>query len=372
MQYNDSFEHVSEKVLRFLEKLQTINVLAFSSTPISAPIEVVGSKDFVSVEQVVFELSYVCPLRCRHCFIEAGVGPSMPSDGLYKTINALLPYGLRAVQLTGGEPFTYKHLEEVVTVLSRQQIPIQITTSGYILNKQARSVIASISGLHSSIQVSVDGLPDYHNALRGVADSFERAIDFIDFAINNNVRVFSATTLIDQSESDIDSLCKIMKAHGVSLFRIGTVIDQGRAVSLPHSRTWDVAATRNLIKRLAGKYDCGTFKIGWIEDPANNAGQINCGAGTKMLVIDPYFNVRACPMTSRPFGNILDDPIEHIMLRGNKIYLGLHSPRASICGSCPEIPNCSSCIASGIINGTKVSRCRWKCSEYSPKENDND
>lgn len=364
-EYQDSEQSVEEKLMPFLKQLEVAGIVTFSENPHFDPIKIVGTKELVTVEQVILELTYSCPLKCRHCFVEAGAGPSMNYRVLRDILTTkLLPIGIRAVQLTGGEPFVYNELEEIVSLFVRERIPLQLTTSGFVLNDQAKRVIDLLSKSMSSIQVSIDGLSDYHDHLRGVTGAFNRAVNFIEYAIGQNVKVFSAITLINQRESEIYSLCAMMRNKGVSLFRLGAVSPQGRASNLNDTLSWDVKRVRSFIKSLGILFNTDSFKVGWIEDPDDNLSLSNCGAGTKMLVINPHFTVRACPMIPDDFGNIMDESLETIMRRGNDFYLGLRSPRNETCENCPEVDNCKGCMAAGLANAHKVGLCYWHKKEY--------
>lgn len=363
--YHDSEQSIEDKVLPFLKLLASAGIVSFERTPEYSPVVSVGSRDVVTVEQVLLELTYNCPLKCRHCFVEAGQGPTMERDVLIDVLeNKLFPTGLRAAQLTGGEPFAYSGLDEIVNLFAKRRIPVQVTTSGYLLDEQARAVVSALSRSAGSIQVSVDGTSNYHDHLRGIDGSFNRALQFIDYAIKKKVRVVSATTLIDQRREDIHELCALMRDMGVSMFRLGALSSQGRASNLGGPVLWSVEQVRLLIDELANCYNTQTFSIGWIEDPGSDRDLINCGAGTKMLVINPRFYVRPCPMISDCLGNIKDESLGTIMKRGNRLYLDLHSPCDRICGSCPEVDNCRGCMASGLENAHKSECCSWLQNEY--------
>ncbi|MDR1522176.1 MAG: hypothetical protein LBS28_04920 [Streptococcaceae bacterium] len=52
-------------------------MLVFSENPIDNPVEVKGSRAFYSPDLIALELTHQCPNRCRHCFLNAGIGEEM-------------------------------------------------------------------------------------------------------------------------------------------------------------------------------------------------------------------------------------------------------------------------------------------------------
>ena len=61
-----------------------------------------GAYDFWTPEYVVLELTYACPLRCKHCY-QAKMTPCTMDDRLIEeTIHELIDMGVQHVQLTGG------------------------------------------------------------------------------------------------------------------------------------------------------------------------------------------------------------------------------------------------------------------------------
>jgi MoaA/NifB/PqqE/SkfB family radical SAM enzyme len=79
--------------------------------------------------------------------------------------------------MSRGEPLVREDLEEVGLALYRCGYPWGIVSNGiYLTDKCLQHLMAA--GLHS-ITVSLDGLEDNHNWLRGHPESYARAMDAI-------------------------------------------------------------------------------------------------------------------------------------------------------------------------------------------------
>ena len=109
-----------------------------------------------------------CNLSCRHCIVEASENSSLEMDLL--EIQAILTDLSEVrpceINITGGEPFLYRGLIDLVRSLrefNRESI-ISISTNGTIFDYQ---VLTQIDHLINSINISIDGFQEEHDYLRG-------------------------------------------------------------------------------------------------------------------------------------------------------------------------------------------------------------
>lgn len=126
---------------------------------------------------VIWDLTYACPLRCVHCYSESGRRPArqLSHGEMLRVADAVISMGPRTVEFAGGEPLLVKGVHEVAEHIARAGIEVNLYTSGWTLTSQAAQSAARV---FRRITVSVDG-PDaeVHDRIRGRAGSFDRAID---------------------------------------------------------------------------------------------------------------------------------------------------------------------------------------------------
>jgi MoaA/NifB/PqqE/SkfB family radical SAM enzyme/glycosyltransferase involved in cell wall biosynthesis len=109
-----------------------------------------------------------CNLRCSFC--------DLWDDPQRMTLEQTLPLlddaaaiGTRTVVLTGGEPFLHKQLFEIVAAARDRGMGVNITTNGTLVER--RWAALAESGV-DSLSLSIDGLPDTHDRLRGKPGAF--------------------------------------------------------------------------------------------------------------------------------------------------------------------------------------------------------
>ena len=122
-----------------------------------------------------WDLTYACQLRCGYCYSESGrrASTKLPLPDLLRIADVLASMGLRAVQLSGGEPLLVEGLPEIVRRLRAGGAKIVLFTNGLLLNDDNALEMAR---LFARIHVSLDGATaDVHDSVRGRAGSFDGA-----------------------------------------------------------------------------------------------------------------------------------------------------------------------------------------------------
>jgi radical SAM protein with 4Fe4S-binding SPASM domain len=119
-----------------------------------------------------FELTLGCNLRCKHCYISAGVSNrdnltlreiEDTLDDLYE-INKEDIRGKRIV-LTGGEPFQRKDLLSIVDSIRKRKFTTMINSNGLLIENDQMNYFSNSEDVQ--ICVSLDGTQESHEEIRG-------------------------------------------------------------------------------------------------------------------------------------------------------------------------------------------------------------
>lgn len=360
--YSTSHEDLNRLCCEFIGKLVSLGVVGFERRRWERDvcIPVLGTSEVYTPNSFILELTHSCPLRCMHCYLDAADGPMMDYRSAVSLVDEIVDVvGVQGIQLTGGEPLGYPYLVELIEHLEQKHTPVSIATSGYASDAVMAHVLSALSGPMDLVQVSIDGFEGYHNKIRGRKDAFTRALAFIDLAICKGVKVSVATTLISQTEAEIASLCESMRARRVSVLRLGALLQEGRATSSHLGTSWSEGSMRPLIERLKSKFDTDDFRIEALETHDSSTIDHACGAGIKMMVIDPDFNARPCPMLMCKLGNVIDEPLMAVVRKTNTLMKGVSTPCEATCGQCSNFSACRGCIAAALANRDSTSNCPW-------------
>lgn len=133
-------------------------------------------------KDLIFFVTSRCNLRCGHCFYWQNLGRRADlSLAEIARLAKSLP-GLRTLSLSGGEPFLRRDLPEVCEtfIVHCKLACLEIPTNGS-MPEQIADTVEQIAGLSDrielSISISLDGPADVHDANRGLAGAFDRAVD---------------------------------------------------------------------------------------------------------------------------------------------------------------------------------------------------
>ena len=79
--------------------------------------------------------------------------------------------------LTGTEPFIYPEVLALIEYILKKNIPLHITTNGSLLSSYAHRLVDMAEKPGSlSLTLSLDGIGEIHDTIRGVRGTFDKAI----------------------------------------------------------------------------------------------------------------------------------------------------------------------------------------------------
>jgi len=131
----------------------------------------------------VYFVTENCNARCKHCLLgqrEGRVTGELTIDEIERVSQSM--DDMLFFTPTGGEPFLRADLPEIVKIFHRNNnaLNVGIPTNGSMTARVLRSVRAMLdenADLDLHIDVSIDGLPELHDEIRGVPGLFNRAIE---------------------------------------------------------------------------------------------------------------------------------------------------------------------------------------------------
>ncbi len=137
-------------------------------------------------EYVALILTSHCNLRCRMCaqYGEAGVSHEMVKSTLStllikKLVDELAPFQTKFT-LTGGEPLLHPECAEIIRYIKEAGSECSLITNGLGLSKHAGLLCES--GI-DYINISIDGIGEVHDDIRGVPGTWTRVIQGLDSLI---------------------------------------------------------------------------------------------------------------------------------------------------------------------------------------------
>lgn len=114
-----------------------------------------------------------CNLNCTMCFEKLRPQhPEMTIEDWRRIIHQIATSKPR-IHLSGGEPFMYKPILDLIALIKQHDLFLTITTNGTFLEQHAADIVRmNINRIH----VSIDGPKEIHDAVRGVPGTYDRVI----------------------------------------------------------------------------------------------------------------------------------------------------------------------------------------------------
>ena len=178
----------------------------------SAPKRSLSANDVLNFTPVhiVWEITLACDLKCLHCGSRAGHVRSreLSTEECLDLVRQFARLGTREITLIGGEAYLRKDWLKIISEINSNGIQCTLQSGGLHLTDE-RLRQAADAGL-AAAGVSIDGLKDLHDRLRGVAGSFDKAMEAL-----RNARKYGLTTSVN---TQITSLVMPQLAEMQELF----------------------------------------------------------------------------------------------------------------------------------------------------------
>ncbi len=253
-------------------------------------------------------VTYRCNARCNMC--NRYKKPSKPDEELtVEAIKKLPP--MYFTNITGGEPFIRQDLREIVAELYKKSDRIVISTNGFFTD---RIVELCKEFPNIGIRISIEGLEETNNSIRGLEDGFNKGYTTLKKLVEMGMKdVGFGMTVQDANAKDL-----------VPLYNLSNEMNMEFATASLHNSFYFVEA-KNIIKDrpyVAQNFEDLINELLKSNSPKKwfrayfNHGLINYIYGQKRLLpcdmafdtffVDPYGDVMPCNGTKEKLvmGNI--------------------------------------------------------------------
>lgn len=342
--------HIKTEVIKMCEKRKHIKIKYYDYS------------DMIVPSLISIEITNNCNLRCNHCFNNSGQnGNRLSWESIKEIIDTASEVGMPLLYLTGGEPFTHPDIKKILTYIQGKFLNITIATNAYNI----RNFIKDISELENCVlQISIDGLEEKHNHIRGKKDAFKNTVENIKSVVKAGIPVCVYFTLNENNYEDMENVVKLSKDLGCKAIKIAAVMKIGRAES-NGLKYFEEIDYKKIIDNLAEKYSDEHFSVlnEKIEESVNCSNDCDnalnkCGGGYRTIYINAKGYVTICAtMQNIVFGNINETSLKSI-LRNSKLKNSkkIPSPCKELCGDCKHLTKCNGCIARIFEHTSKECR----------------
>ncbi len=119
---------------------------------------------------LLFLINRGCNLRCSFCDLWEG-SENVSLERAASLFDEAVAIETKSVVLTGGEPMIHPQFFEIVAAARARGLSVNVTTNGTLVERNWARILESRL---DSLSMSIDGLPETHDRLRGRTGSFAR------------------------------------------------------------------------------------------------------------------------------------------------------------------------------------------------------
>ncbi len=299
------------------------------------------------LRQLFWECTLRCNLSCRHCGSDCkqiSAVKDMPKEDFARVLDSVAaatdPHKVM-INITGGEPLCRPDLEECGKMIYEKEFPWGMVTNGLALTPQRYRRLLQC-GLRA-MTISLDGIGETHDWMRGRNGSFEKAAAAIKMVIDSGEIAFDVVTCVNKRNfGQLNELKEYLIGLGLKEWRLFTVFPAGRAAQDPELQLSPeefrglmefIKATRKE-GRIMAEYGCEGFLGNYEGDVRSHFYQCSAGITVGSVLADG--SISACPSIRADYrqGNIYTDDFMDVWKNRFQAYRDRSWMHKDECASC--------------------------------------
>lgn len=185
---------------------------------------------------LILFINSICNMKCEHCFYWKEL--NQKTDLTYDELVALSKElgKVETLNLSGGEPFLRKDFAEICQQFIRHNgvEEIYVPTNGYFTSRtidSLKKVLQEETLKEIGIEISLDGMPEFHDEFRKTKYAFHKAMETYDSLAElqkeyPRLKIYSISTATEENMDQIKQLttylfdrCPQMSHHHLAVIR---------------------------------------------------------------------------------------------------------------------------------------------------------
>lgn len=303
-----------------------------------------SKKNLPNVAQ--FELTFACPLNCRHCYSSCYNQPQFVRKELSVTevkniLNELKKFGILWLCFTGGDPLSRVDFFEIYDYAYKKGFLISLFTSLYLFNEKTINYFKKHPPfvIETTINAVTEKKFDYITQCPG---SFAKIMNNLKIALNVNLALKIKSQITKDNFAEYFKIKRFVEG-------LGLTFSPSFVLHARLNRNTDVCRLRIPVKEIKKIFilenkslDYGNFI------PKNNFFPCSITGGDG-VVIDPYGNVVPCICIRAPKVNLLKRGLDHGYKKILRWIINTNSTHYATCQNCQLRHQCVNCPGKSLL-----------------------
>lgn len=272
-----------------------------------------------------WHITHKCNLRCKHCYQEEYCSDLTKEqcERIFRDYQLFIKeHNYKGhINFTGGEPFLSSYFFDLLDLCENSIITFGILTNGTLIDKNIAARLSGYKNLRF-IQVSIDGIKETHDSIRGDA-TYDKAFNAIKFLKKSRIQTMVSFTVHKENYKELKAVIRAVRRHGVDRFWCDRLIPINDDKSLNSSMILDTKQYKDVVEDLVRERNrCIRMPFCKLKVHANRALQFladpslpvyHCSAGIGLLTILADGTLLPCRRLPLKIGNVLDNSISELV-----------------------------------------------------------
>ena len=287
--------------------------------------------DLPSPPFLILFINSICNMKCDHCFYWRSLNQKndLTKEELFELSHSLGK--IENLNLSGGEPFIRKEFAEICRQFIQHNgvRQIYVPTNGYYTEKTVKAITNVMEEKDLNlfvVELSLDGMPAFHDEFRVTKNSFKKAMETYDALAelqrnDPRLRIHCISTATDANMEEIKQLttflydrCPQMDHHNLAIIRGDRKNPTLRGPSLQQYEDLYNYIRCLWVPREAGRYGAivePLLQYTKVRTIKEQRQVVPCRAGRLSVVVYANGDVSLCEI-HKPVGNLRHKPFWEI------------------------------------------------------------
>ena len=294
-----------------------------------------------------------CNARCLHCSSNSAIKThdELTESETLNLIDQLIETEVIDLAISGGEPLMRPDIYRVISYARNRGLTVGLGSNGWKLTEQQACNLAS-AGLNR-LQISLDGLPSSHDALRDWPGLFNKALISIKIAQDTGLRVHVCCTINRLNANELPEFVNFISGIGIHRINFSRYVPTGRGSDFLDLKDteWEkvIRACIELRDQYKDNIEVTTHLAQQVlidNQVKSLPSFIGCQAGIGQGCITANGTVLPCVLLPVSIGNIRYNTLRDIWQNSHIIHnLQNRDNLKGLCGVCNQKNRCGGCRA---------------------------